>query len=347
MLTILSVAYSLGAVRPDTSGGAEQVLGAIDRALARQGHQSLVVAVNGSEVAGTLIATPARRGALDEKALRQAQAAHREAIAFALASWSVDLVPLHGQDFSTYLPPSDVPALVTLHVPWQWYTAFPPRRPTLHYNCVSEFQRRFWPARLDASVVENGVAVERLRTGVRRRRFALTLGRIAPEKGTHLALEAAAEANMPLLVAGDLYAYPEHERYFREQVAPRLRIARARLLGPVGWERKRRLLAGARCLLVASQAPETSSLVAMEALACGTPVIAYPAGALSQIVEHGRTGFLVHSPEEMADAIGEAEHIEAAACRAVARERFSEERMTRQYLDLYERLALREARPAA
>ncbi len=347
MLTVLSVAYSLSPVRPDTSGGAEQVLAMIDSAIVRRGWHSIVVAREGSAVAGTLIATPAPKGALDQVALVRAQAGHRDAIAFALASWPADVVHLHGQDFSAYLPPPEVPALVTLHVPWHWYTAFPLRRPNLYYNCVSDTQRKFWPAKMDAAVIPNGVPVEKLQIGINKRTFALILGRIAPEKGTHVALDAARRARIPLLIAGDLYAYPEHERYFRDEVAPRMRLARARLLGPVGFARKRRLLTAARCLLVPSRAPETSSLVAMEALACGTPVIAYPAGALSEIVEHGRTGFLVRTPDEMAAAIGDAGAIDPGVCRAAARERFSAERMTNSYFEFYERLVRQEARPAA
>jgi glycosyltransferase involved in cell wall biosynthesis len=85
--------------------------------------------------------------------------------------------------------------------------------------------------------------------------------------------------------------------------------------------------------------PETSSLVAMEALACGTPVIAWPAGALAEIVEHGRTGYLVRSVGEMAEAIRAAGAIDPEVCRQTARARFSAARTIERYFELYRRLA--------
>ncbi|NHV87620.1 glycosyltransferase, partial [Escherichia coli] len=84
---------------------------------------------------------------------------------------------------------------------------------------------------------------------------------------------------VPLLVAGALYPYPAHVDYFEREVRPLLDATR-RFVGPVGFARKRRLLSAARCLLVPSLAAETSSLVAREAAACGTPVVAFPSGAL-------------------------------------------------------------------
>ncbi|HEU4631431.1 MAG TPA: glycosyltransferase, partial [Gemmatimonadaceae bacterium] len=115
--------------------------------------------------------------------------------------------------------------------------------------------------------------------------------------------------------------------------------ARHRFIGPVSARRKRRLLAAARCVVIPSLVPETSSLVAIEALASGTPVVAHPAGALAGIVDHGRTGFLVHDEAEMADAIAQAPGIDPAACRAAARERYAGARMSGEYLETYRRLA--------
>ncbi len=171
-----------------------------------------------------------------------------------------------------------------------------------------------------------------------KRRFALFLGRICPEKGVHLALQAAHRADVPLLVAGELYAYAAHRDYYEAEVRPLLDRQR-RFIGPVGFARKRRLLTAARCLLLPSLTEETSSLVAREAAACGTAVIATPNGALRDTVLPGRTGFLVETADAMARAIGDCDTIDPEECRAVACARFDERRMIEGYFDFYRRLA--------
>ena len=340
-LTILNVAYPFAPVGPDTAGGAEQILGQLDAALARAGHRSLVVACEGSRVGGELVPVPRCAGIIDESTRRLAHERHREAIRRVLHQTTVDLVHLHGIDFPAYLPPPGVPALATLHLPASWYPAeiFAPARPDTWLNTVSRAQHATCPesAALLAPI-ENGVPVEALAGRHARRNFALVVGRICPEKGVHLAIEAAKRAEMPLLVAGEVFPYDAHRRYFDEQVLPRLDALR-RFIGPVGFARKRRLMNAARCVLIPSVAPETSSLVAREAIACGTPVVAFPNGALPESVEEGRTGFLVDDVDAMAAAIGRARTLDPDGLRRVARARFSVERMSAQYLALYRRLA--------
>src|SRR5205823_4666545 len=234
-----------------------------------------------------------------------------------------------GLDFAEHLPETDVPTLITLHLPAEFYApgVVSAARPRTWFNCVSAAQQRTFPPLPNMlPPIPGGVPVERLTVRHAKRNFALTLGRICPEKGIHLALDAAEQADVPLLIAGRVFPYPYHQAYFDEQVRPRLG-RHARFLGPVGFTRKRRLLSAARCLLVPSLVAETGSLVAMEALACGTPVVAFPAGALADIVEPGVTGFLVNDAQEMAEAIAAAETIDPERCRAAARERFSLDRI--------------------
>jgi glycosyltransferase involved in cell wall biosynthesis len=341
MLTILNVAYPLAPVAPDAVGGAEQVLGALDAALVERGHRSLVVAGAGSQVHGTLLALPPVPERIDDRVRRAAQARQREVIAAALEREEVDLVHMHGIDFAASLPPPGVPVLATLHLPPNWYppAIFQGGRPGTYLNCVSVSQERACPPGAALlPFVENGVPLALPGPPVRRRNFVLALGRICPEKGFHHALDAARSARVPLLLAGRVFGYPAHERYFREEIAPRLDGER-RFLGALGPAWKHRLLSAARCLLIPSLVAETSSLVAMEALARGTPVVAFRAGALVDLIEAGRTGFLVNDAEEMAEAIGEVDSIDPERCRAAARERFDQARMVGSYLELYQRLA--------
>jgi glycosyltransferase involved in cell wall biosynthesis len=340
-LTVLSVAYPFCAVGPDAVGGAEQVLSQLDAALVAAGHRSVVVACAGSKAAGDLLATGSPAGPITDHQRELTWAEHRRNVALALASPAVDVVHMHGIDFDEYLPPAgQVPILVTLHLPPSWYghEVFDAGRCDVHLHCVSSSQRRACPpgARLLPDI-ENGVPLRALDCRCRKRRFALSLGRICPEKNVHVALDAGRRGRIAVLLGGRVFPYEAHERYFREQVAPLLDRDR-RFIGPVSFQRKRRLLSAASCLLLPTIAPETSSLVAMEALACGTPVVAFPSGALPEIVEHGVTGFLVRNAAEMADAIEACDGIDPERCRAVARERFTVDRMISRYFDVYQQL---------
>lgn len=348
-ITVLGVAFPLAPVGDDTAGGAEQVLAMLDRALVHAGHRSIVVACAGSRCHGELVATPRPVGPLDERARAHAHAHHRAAIATVLRETHVDIIHMHGLDFDAYLPPPGPPAppappdpivLATLHLPPAWYAprVFALQRPRTYLSCVSAAQRQHCPpAQNIVGVIDNGVDLDILRPGIPRGRYALALGRICPEKAFHRALDAARRADTAMLLGGETYPYFAHEHYFRTQILPFLDDQR-RFIGRIGPARKRVLMAHARCVLVPSEAPETSSLVAMEALASGTPVITFGAGALADIVEHGRTGYVVADEAEMAQAIGRAHELDRAACRRAATRRFSADRMVAEYLELYGRL---------
>ena len=340
-LTVLNVSYPLAQVSDGTAGGAEQVLAALDAGLVRAGHRSVVLAPEGSRCRGLLIPTPVAASPLTDAARHRAQIQYREALANALARFSIDVVHLHGIDFLEYLPDAGIPVVVTLHLPPDWYPpqAFRLRRPETYIVCVSQWQRRTSPpsARIH-SVIENGVPLDQFHPARDKGNYVVCMGRICPEKGFHLAMDAAERAGMRLLLGGAVYPYPVHQTYFEQLIRPRLKYGH-RLLGTVGNGRKRSLLAGAKCLLIPSLVPETSSLVAMEAMACGTPVIAYRKGALNELVQHGRTGFLVNNVAEMADAISAAGEIDSALCRREAESRFSSEGMIEKYVALYEQAA--------
>jgi len=165
----------------------------------------------------------------------------------------------------------------------------------------------------------------------------LALGRICPEKGFHFAIDAAKKAGVEFILGGEVFPYASHQEYFRKKIVPRL-DKRRRFIGPVGFNTKRQLLLQAKCLLIPSTVQETSSLVAMEALAAGTPGIAFASGALPEIVDHGKTGYLVSNTREMAKAIGAIDKIDCEECRRSAHRRFSAEKMWQGYEQAYRRI---------
>ena len=343
-LTILSIAYPLAPVSPDAVGGSEQVLNGLDRALMAAGHRSIVIACAGSEVQGELWSYPAAPPdrPIDNAVHWAGQEAIHRVTSDVLQCRDIDLIHMHGLDYEACLPLPGVPVLATLHLPPEWYpaSALSPEREGTWINCVSESQmRRMPPGPRLLPPIPNGVPVAQLgAVHPRKCGYALMLARVCPEKGLHLALDAARAAGIPMLLAGEVFPYAAHQDYFRNEVQPRL-DRRRRYLGPVGFSQKRRLLAAARCLLVPSLVAETSSLVAMEAASCGTPVIAFRSGALPEVVEDGHTGFLVDDTDGMAGAIRRVDAIDPNVCRETARRRFSIERMAAAYIERYHMLA--------
>jgi glycosyltransferase involved in cell wall biosynthesis len=340
MLTVLNVAYPLAPVGLDVVGGAEQTIGLIDEALVAAGHRSLVLALEGSRVRGELRPVPSEKGPLDAASVNRARRRHADALADLVARERIDVVHMHGFDFDHYLPPPGPPALATLHCPRTWYgdAALRPERPRTWLNPVSACQA----AGLEQTEqmlqpIEHGVSLG-APGGTKRRSYALVLSRIAPEKGVHIALRAAHAAGLPMIVAGQLFPYPDHISYFEREITPLLDTLR-RFIGPASGDRKRGLLAGARCVAVPSLVDETCSLAAREALAAGTPVVAFPAGALAHTIDHGVTGFLVRDVQTMARGMVDAASLDREACRRTAVERWPIGRMLDSYLSLYTRLA--------
>ncbi len=187
-----------------------------------------------------------------------------------------------------------------------------------------------------ASVIHHGLDVDRYPRGDGQGGYFLFLGRMTREKGVHRAVRVAREAGVRLVIAAKMSEPPEL-RYFREEVEP--------LLGGdvvyVGEAREREklaLLAGARALVNPIRWVEPFGLVMIEALACGTPVLAFAEGAAPEIVDHGVTGYLCLDEADLVARIGQVAALDRDACRAAARSRFSTERMVRDHLTLFDAL---------
>jgi glycosyltransferase involved in cell wall biosynthesis len=341
-LHILSIAYPFACVGPDSVGGAEQILHHLDSYLHNSGNHSIVIASEGSKICGDFYPIPRLQGRLENEKKEFIYQTIKIKIEEVLTRNQVDVIHMHGIDFLRYLPDVGISVLVTLHLPLAWYPSeiFDLNRSDLYFNCVSTNQKNLGLFKdVSLPVIDNGISLEGFTGRFEKRDYTISLGRICPEKGFHHALDAARKADINFVLAGKVYSYPDHETYFQEEIQPRL-DSRRLFIGPIGLRSKRQILSEARCLLIPSLVPETSSLVAMEALACGTPVIAFATGALTEIVEHGKTGFLVNNLNEMSAAIKNINQIDSEICRKTAWENFSAGQMTDRYFQTYRQLAL-------
>lgn len=340
-MKILYVSYPMLPVSDASCGGAEQMLWTLEREMARRGHQTAVAACDGSQVSGELIPTGAAPRTPDALEMRAEQ--HRRAIMRALERWRFDLVHDESGFFWRRADSVNAPVLATLHLPRTFYDQqlFQNIPANVSFNCVSRSQARtFEDLPQVLGIVPNGIALERFRFEPRKRDYVLWLGRICPEKAPHLAIDAAERAGVRLIMAGQVYPFSWHQRYFDQEIRPRLERAdhRVQWIEAPAFQVKLELLAGARALLLPTLAQETSSLVTMEAMACGTPAIAFPGGALLEIVRNGISGYLVNDVSQMAHAIEDLDRLWPPDARAVAEENFSAGAMADRYEAMYERI---------
>lgn len=198
---------------------------------------------------------------------------------------------------------------------------------------ISDAQRAEGPPGLRyLATIHNGIETSTYGLGPKQG-YLLFLGRISPEKGTHLAIETARALDLPLLIAGKVD--PFDQEYYETRIAPSIDGERVRFIGEVAGRAKREVLSGAIALLHLVQWSEPFGLVMAEALASGTPVVAMRHGSIPEIVAHGKTGFVLDRPEEAVAALRQISEIDPVVCRKEAVSRFDAARMVDQYLEAY------------
>jgi glycosyltransferase involved in cell wall biosynthesis len=201
-----------------------------------------------------------------------------------------------------------------------------------HYVAISDADRH--PDLTYAATIHHGIPLGEFTPRAEAGDYLLFFGRIHPDKGAAEAVALAHRTGRPLILAGIIH----DEAYFRERVEPHLDGERIRYVGSVGPADRDRLLGGAQALVHLIGFEEPFGLSVVEAMATGTPTIAFPRGSMPEIVDDGVTGFLVDSLGQAATAVEQVERLDRRAIRAVAERRFSAERMVAEYLALYERI---------
>jgi glycosyltransferase involved in cell wall biosynthesis len=202
---------------------------------------------------------------------------------------------------------------------------------------ISDHQRTPAPNLNWLATIHHGMPLDCLRGSCQHDGYLAFLGRIAPEKRPDIAIAWAKAAGMPLKIAAKI---PRAEnRYFKEKVEPHVDNKHVEFVGEVDERGKQKLLGRATAMLFPIDWPEPFGLVMIEAMACGTPVIAFPRGSVPEVLEHGVTGFLVKDDEEAVQAIGRASALDRGRIRARFEERFSSRRMAEEYVAIFERLA--------
>ncbi len=189
-------------------------------------------------------------------------------------------------------------------------------------------------------VVHHGLPMDQYRpTGKKREDFFVWLGRVVPDKGVHLAVEAAKQANVRIVLAGTIDRYAqESTQYFHQKIEPLIDGKQVRYIGPVNLKEKINLLSRARGFLNPIQWEEPFGMVMIEAMGMGCPVISFARGAAPEIIVHGETGFLVNDLDEMIQYIPRIDEIDRNVTRMHIEKNFSVQAMTKRYIEIYEKL---------
>jgi len=341
-LRIAQVAPLYESVPPRLYGGTERVVAYLADALVDLGHDVTLFASGDSHTRAKLVAGRDSALRLDKSPLKSDLASHLamlhdvrgRADRFDVLHFHTDILhfplfeDLSAKTVTTLHGRLDLPDLAGVFERWRNYPLV----------SISLDQRTPLPEANWIASVGHGLPLELYPPPVSAGGSYLAfVGRIAPEKRPDRAIRVARRAGMTLKIAAKVDA--ADARYFNEVIEPMLDEPHVEFLGELAEPEKRALLAGASALLFPIDWPEPFGLVMIEAMGCGTPVVAWRCGSVPEVVDNGVTGFIVGSEDEAAAACRRLDELDRARVRQVFEERFSARAMALRYLDVYARLA--------
>jgi len=343
-MRIAQVAPLMEAVPPKAYGGTERVVASLSERLSSEGHQVTVFANAESRLNAELV--PCRdRSLLTDDRLTVGIADHilmldrvrRMADRFDIIHFHTEF--LHFPIFEDIAERTVTTChsrldFVGLEPFFRRYRMFP-------LVSISDAQRRPQPNANWVKTIYHGYPLDHLRhlqgkLGNGSGGYLAFLGRVASDKGLDTAIEIALRANLPLKIAARVNSFDRP--YWERAIKPRVDGHNIEFVGEVGDDQKTEFLNKALALVFPIRWPEPFGLVMIEAMACGTPIIAYPYGSVPEVIEDGVTGRIVKSVDEAVAAIAEVGHLDRAQIRKRFETRFSSEKMTNAYLEVYQRI---------
>ncbi|HWC73782.1 MAG TPA: glycosyltransferase family 4 protein [Gemmatimonadales bacterium] len=344
-MRIAQVAPLYESVPPKLYGGTERVVSYLTEELVRAGHEVTLFASGDSETAARLVAATPRSLRLDKGCIDSV--AHHILLVAQVAQHAADFDVIHYHIDYLHFPLSrcrphphvttlhgrlDIPDLVPLYNEFR----------DMPVVSISNDQREPLPQANWQATVYHGLPPDLLRFHPARGHYLAFMGRISPEKGVDRAIEIAGRAGMLLKVAAKVDN--ADKAYFEREIEPLLERSHVEFIGEIGDSEKDDFLGNAYALLFPIDWPEPFGLVMIEAMACGTPVIAFRHGSVDEVMEEGRSGFVVTGIDEAVAAIRRVETLDRRECRAVFEQRFTAARMAADYVRVYERVLARRQR---
>jgi glycosyltransferase involved in cell wall biosynthesis len=338
---IAQIAPLAEAVPPKLYGGTERIVAILCDALVQLGHEVTLFAAADARTAARLVPVRERSIRLDPAPLKSDVAAHltmlhevrRSAWKFDVLHFHVDLLHLPVFEHQAHKTVTTLHGRLDMtdleHAYQRW--------PQFGLVSISNHQRMPMPLVNWLATIPHGLPVEQFAFREQPQPGYLAfIGRISPEKRPDVAISIARRAGIPLKIAAKVDAVDRD--YFATRIAPLLDHPLIDYIGEIGDDQKSEFLGNARALLFPIDWPEPFGLVMIEAMACGTPVIAWNRGSVPEVVDHGVTGYIVDSEEAALAALSNIERIDRRTVRAVFEQRFTARAMARSYVDLYARL---------
>jgi glycosyltransferase involved in cell wall biosynthesis len=333
-LRIALIAAPFIAVPPAEYGGTELFVGQLAEGLSKAGVEAVVYANGESTV-------QAERRWLYERSLWPIKQPERAWIReLNHTSWAVrdalkdcDVIHVQSPQGLAFSPLVDRPFVLTLHGPHEDYLSeYYARYPDVQYVCISDAQCR-QESLPHLRTIHHGIDLSLYRLVENKQQYLSFIGRIAPIKGTHLAIDVAHRTGIPLKIAGEVQ--PTFREYFESKIRPKIDGKLVEYIGPADLQAKNELLGNSMAMLFPIQWNEPFGLVMVEAMACGTPVIALPGGSVPEVVVEGVSGHVCRSIREMTRCIRNL-NTKPADVRRYVEENFSVEVMVRKYINLYQ-----------